>query len=167
VNAHDRVRKEFIREAARMFGGGYHCSEIMFSLATRAWARAVDPDLARIASGFGGGIGEAGDLCGCVTGGVMAIGLLHGRTDAKAGNPPAYRLSREYHDRFQDVNGFLQCRDHTGGKFDRRSLRRCTQVVMRGLDILLDLLEENQDVVSPWRLDKIRPLAQATESSAD
>jgi len=162
VDANDRTRKELVRQAARMFGGGSHCSEIVFLLAMKAWARQVDPDLVRMASGFGGGIGEGGDLCGCVTGGVMAIGLLHGRTEVGEDDPPAYGLSRAFRDRFVEANGFLQCRDYTGGVFNRQTRRKCTQVVMRALDILLDILAENRSTPSHWARDELRPFVRPT-----
>jgi C_GCAxxG_C_C family probable redox protein len=46
----------------------------------------------RIATGFGGGIGKQGEVCGAVSGGVMVIGLLRGRTqsDDRAAKEAAY-----------------------------------------------------------------------------
>jgi hypothetical protein len=37
----------------------------------------------RLATGFGGGIGRKGSLCGAFTGSIMAIGMKMGRTDPK------------------------------------------------------------------------------------
>ncbi len=162
----DRTHKELTREAARLFGAGYHCSEILFLLAMKAWARAVEPDLIRIASGFGGGIGDCGDVCGCVTGGVMAIGLLHGRTDASDKHPLAEELSKTYRDRFVEVNGFLDCRDYTGGTFSLGTRRRCTKVVMRSLDALLDILAEQGGKPSPWRRDSLRAFTSPRKKDA-
>ena len=40
----------------------------------------------RIATPFGGGIGGRGEVCGAVTGAVMAIGLKHGREEPSQPN---------------------------------------------------------------------------------
>jgi C_GCAxxG_C_C family probable redox protein len=42
-----------------------------------------DSALPQLASGFGGGIGHKGSVCGALTGSVMAIGMKMGRTDPK------------------------------------------------------------------------------------
>ncbi len=158
MGSQETVRNDMVREAARLFGQGYRCSEVVFLLTMKAWSREVDPDLVRIASGFGGGIGDGGDLCGCVTGGVMALGLLHGRTDPGEGDPPAYRLSKAFRDRFLEANGSLNCRDLTGGAFTPAALRGCTRVVMNSLALLLDLLETGPPVPGRWARDRIRPI---------
>jgi C_GCAxxG_C_C family probable redox protein len=51
------------------------------------------------ATGFGGGMGRK-DLCGYVTGGVMAIGLFSGAAKGgdKAGRQKCQRLTKEYLD---------------------------------------------------------------------
>ncbi len=43
-------------------------------------------DTPRIASGFGGGVGGVGSLCGALVGAVMAVGLKHGRS--RVGDDP-------------------------------------------------------------------------------
>jgi C_GCAxxG_C_C family probable redox protein len=54
-------------------------------------------DIVRVATGFGGGILQK-DLCGFVTGGVMAIGLFSGavKGNDKAARDKCHRLTKEY-----------------------------------------------------------------------
>ncbi len=56
-------------------------------------------DIVSAATGFGGGMGRK-DLCGYVTGGVMAIGLFSGAAKGgdKAGRQKCQRLTKEYLD---------------------------------------------------------------------
>jgi C_GCAxxG_C_C family probable redox protein len=52
-------------------------------------------DVVKAATGFAGGVGRYGSLCGGYTGGVMAFGLLYGRDiDTMKYADPAERLSR-------------------------------------------------------------------------
>lgn len=67
----------------------------------------------RIASGLGGGIGRQGEVCGALTGGVMAIGLIHGPEcpDDKETKNATYTKAGEFARRFGEVNGTVRCRD--------------------------------------------------------
>ena len=53
------------------------------------------------------------EVCGAVTGAIMAIGLKHGqaREDDKAAKETTYRLSRELMERFQAEFGSCLCRE--------------------------------------------------------
>lgn len=68
----------------------------------------------RIATGFGGGIGRTGAVCGAVVGGTMAIGLRHGRERPSQSSDRAYTLAREFRRRFEDEMGAISCRELTG-----------------------------------------------------
>lgn len=59
-------------QAGILYDGGYNCAQAVLQATTGR----SDPELLAMAKAFGGGIGESGCLCGAVTGGVMALGLL-------------------------------------------------------------------------------------------
>lgn len=59
-------------KAGTLFDGGYNCAQAVLQATTGR----SDPELLAMAEAFGGGIGKSGCLCGAVTGGVMALGLL-------------------------------------------------------------------------------------------
>jgi C_GCAxxG_C_C family probable redox protein len=42
-------------------------------------------EVVKLSSGFTGGIGKSGNICGALTGGVMALGLAFGRTEPDTG----------------------------------------------------------------------------------
>lgn len=70
----------------------------------------------RIATAFGGGMGGCGDVCGALTGAMMALGLKFGRdtagdTDAKA---MTYGKVRQLFAAFREKFGSIQCIDLIG-----------------------------------------------------
>ena len=69
---------------------------------------------------FGGGIARTGNICGAVSGALMAIGLKHGRT--KAEDEPArektYELTRAFLGRFRQEHGSDICRELLGVDID-------------------------------------------------
>lgn len=71
-------------------------------------------DTPRVASGFGGGIGSGGSVCGALVGAVMAVGLKHGRTAATDDREPVRGLSQRILQSFREEMGSDLCRDLTG-----------------------------------------------------
>jgi C_GCAxxG_C_C family probable redox protein len=105
-----------------------------------------------IALGFGAGLGRRGLVCGALNGGVMAIGLRHGRMRGMEAKDTAYALVLELCRRFEGQHGSALCRDLTGCDFtnpeDRQRWRgsggheKCSQFVSTTVEILMDLLGE-------------------------
>ncbi len=84
----------------------------------------------QIASGFGGGFGRHGEVCGAISGAVMAIGLVHGRKDPKdaAAKEKIYGIVDEYLKIFKEKYGTLSCRELTG----------CSMLTAEGLKKIKD-----------------------------
>ena len=68
----------------------------------------------RIASCFGGGIGNTGAVCGAVAGAVMAIGLKRGRADTMEEGLRELAVAREFRRRFEAEMETISCRELTG-----------------------------------------------------
>jgi C_GCAxxG_C_C family probable redox protein len=68
----------------------------------------------RIASGFGGGIGNTGAVCGAVVGAVMAIGLMKERGDSMEDWLRIAAVAQEFRRRFEAEMGTINCRELTG-----------------------------------------------------
>ncbi len=73
-----------------------------------------DPAIPRIATAFGGGVGGTGSMCGAVIGGVMAIGIRHGRDSASERDAHAYAATQALCRGFKAEMGALDCRTLTG-----------------------------------------------------
>ncbi len=101
-------------EAERLHVLGYNCAEAVFGAAVHGAGQAEPP--LRIATGFGGGLGRTGSVCGAVTGAIMAFGWLRGRTSAddKETYAKCSSLVRQFLADFQSSHGTLQCSDLTG-----------------------------------------------------
>lgn len=76
-----------------------------------------DPLIPKIATGLAGGVGRSGTShCGIFIGTVMAIGMKHGRDDAKDKQAIAtvYKKVQDYWDRFEKEFGSRDCAVLTG-----------------------------------------------------
>ena len=107
-----------IRTAAENYyrDGDFYCSEAIVKTIRDELELPVADDIIAAASGFPVGMGAAGCSCGAVAGGVMALGMVFGRTRAKDDRVnKAMALARELHDMFKSRHGSICCRSLTKG----------------------------------------------------
>jgi C_GCAxxG_C_C family probable redox protein len=91
--------------------GDFYCSEAVVKTIRDAFGLEFDDSVIAMASGFPVGIGGSGCTCGAVIGGVMALGMVFGRTQAKDERVnKAMALSKELHDQFRANHKSLCCR---------------------------------------------------------
>lgn len=96
--------------------GDFFCSEAIVKTIKDEFKLPVSDHIISAASGFPIGMGGAGCTCGAVAGGVMALGLVFGRTKAKDEKVnKAMALSKELHDTFRKLHKTLCCRALTKG----------------------------------------------------
>jgi C_GCAxxG_C_C family probable redox protein len=108
----------------------------------------------RIATGLGGGFGRQGEVCGALTGGVLVMGLVHGRERAEEteAKEAATAKAAEFVQRFAEVNGALRCHDLIGldigseeglEEYHAQNLHeRCSQIVSNAVRVILGSLDE-------------------------
>lgn len=79
------VDLEKIRKIAEDYyrDGDFYCSEAVVKTIIDEFQIDVSEDVIKMASGFPVGMGGMGCTCGALTGGVMAIGLVYGRSQGK------------------------------------------------------------------------------------
>lgn len=108
-------------EAERLFRqGDFYCSEAVVASIRNNLAPEMPAALISAASGFPVGVGRSKCMCGAVSGGVVCIGYLFGRTEPSTPQDPksqaALRLANELQQSFRDNHrGVLCCHVHTSG----------------------------------------------------
>jgi C_GCAxxG_C_C family probable redox protein len=102
--------------AVEKFLSGYNCAQsVLYSFCD---VLQFDRDTAlRLASGFGVGMGRHQEVCGAVSGGIIAIGLRHGRGEGqdRTATEETYRKVRELMARFESRHGTRLCRTLLNG----------------------------------------------------
>ena len=90
---------------------GYNCAQaVLYSFCEHLSFEKTTA--CKIACGFVAGMGRKEEVCGAVSGGIMAIGLRHGRVeeDNITATELTYKKTRELMDRFVGRHGTLVCR---------------------------------------------------------
>jgi C_GCAxxG_C_C family probable redox protein len=102
-------------QAVETFISGFNCAQSVLSSCCPELS--LDRDTAlRVSSGFGGGIARRQEICGALSGGILAISLKHGRgeNDDRSAIDTTYGKIRELIARFESAHGSSQCRTLLG-----------------------------------------------------
>lgn len=132
--------------AVRFFNDGYNCAQAV------AAAYAGDPaaeTAVRAACAFGGGMARSGNVCGAVSGALIALGLAYGHPvpGDPAGKKRTYAVTKEFLAHFAELNGSLLCRELLAGTAAPARERtpgdsRCAGLVRDAAELLERLLAE-------------------------
>ncbi|ENJ9653601.1 TPA: C-GCAxxG-C-C family protein [Clostridium botulinum] len=109
----DNIDFNKIREVAENYyrNGDFYCSEAVVKTIRDEFKIEVSDDAIAMASGFPVGMGGSGCTCGAIAGGIMALGMVFGRKEAK--DPivaKSMELSKKLHDDFKKEHKSLCCR---------------------------------------------------------
>ncbi len=101
-----------IRETAEEYfrKGEFFCSESVVKTINDALGNPYSEDVVKLASGFPIGLGKAQCLCGAVSGGEMALGMVYGRVHGEAMNPKMFEKAKGLHDFVKEEYKSLCCR---------------------------------------------------------
>ena len=77
---HGRNKMSKVEQAIACFESGLNCSQSVFAPYAEQFGLGREIAL-KIASCFGGGVGQMGQICGAVSGALMILGLKYGNTD--------------------------------------------------------------------------------------
>lgn len=130
-------------KAGNYFKEGYNCAEAIFLTYQELLAPDMDPNLVRLFTGFGSGVGEAGCMCGALTGSIAALNILKGRTTNKESRDEAYQLAKEFHDKFVEKYDITCCRVLNPHPYETRDhLVTCLKITGNTSKMLLEFLRE-------------------------
>lgn len=143
--------------ATELFKEGYNCAQSVFAAFSEDLGMDFETAL-KLSSSFGGGMGRLREVCGAVSGMLMAAGLEYGYSDPQDTEAKAahYALVQELAKKFEEQNDSIICRELLGLDH-RRDLpvpeerteryyqkRPCAELVRYAAEILDDCMNENK-----------------------
>jgi C_GCAxxG_C_C family probable redox protein len=132
-NEAEGVAESVAAEAERLYRTGkMHCAESVLASVKNHFAPELGDEVVRLASGFGGGSG-AGCICGAVSGGTMALGLIMDGDRKGVAN-----LTKELHGWFKQEYRVTCCKVLTA-----KGKGGCVNLTARVAGKVAELLEEN------------------------
>jgi C_GCAxxG_C_C family probable redox protein len=101
---------EVSRRSRELFESGFMCAESVLLAVSEA--KGVQSDLIpKIATGFCSGMGRTGGQCGALSGGILSIGLITGRSTPKDSVDQTYLKVRRLMEMFADRFEHTTCSD--------------------------------------------------------
>jgi C_GCAxxG_C_C family probable redox protein len=135
-------KKEIQENTYRYFVSGFHCAESIARAVIESRSDPFDPESVKAASAFQGGIGKCKqDACGALTGGIVALGVLKGRTVPSQDISDAVRLANRFRERFLEKFGSTNCAVLLKTVVDPNPEYTCKHLTRDAAGLLADLLE--------------------------
>lgn len=163
MNREEKI-KEIRQRARKNFAIGYNCTECVTESVLSLIDTGLPPEVKKLATGFGGGMGLYGDTCGAIAGAIMAVGAVHGRTglpegegeevlmkskEQLYGKPGLYRLFNQIPNYFKKKYGHTLCREITAAWQDawlcRDHALSCREVIADAAVIAAELILSDRD----------------------
>lgn len=112
LNSKNIVSKK--EAACQIFASGFNCSQAVLAVFCEDFG--LEKSIAyKISTGFGGGLRQ-GEVCGAVTGAVMAIGLYKGHhvQEDTENKEATYELTKKVVELFKEKHSSIICRSLLG-----------------------------------------------------
>lgn len=136
-----------ISAGERAFGyhkSGFHCAEAVSKAIVEVYGNNINSDIPKVATAFGGGVGRTHqDTCGAMSGGVIAIGFLFGRSEAGVDWAASAELAAKLRQRFLQKFGTTNCDALLSMFGPQENMMRCKQLSGETAAMLADIIEEH------------------------
>lgn len=135
--------KQLERNAIAFFESGFNCAESISQAIIEAFSDATPEDIPRVASAFGGGIGGSREeACGALTGGVLAIGYLMGRSSPGEDNERTKKAADDYRQQFRRLSGETKCGTLLDKFGEQEDYHECARLVGKATVSLARVLKD-------------------------
>ena len=137
------TRQHVSNRAFELHNTGFHCAEAVLLASLEQKGIHIPGGIPRFATCFGGGVGKTHtELCGALSGGLIALGCLSGRDEPGADWDKAASLAAEFRKRFLEEFGSSTCKDILASLGDQENMIKCKRLSGATAGLLFDLLEQ-------------------------
>lgn len=137
-------------KALELFDNGFNCAQSVFAAFCESLGLERETAL-KLSCGFGGGM-RNGEVCGAVSGAVLAVGLKYGQFIGEDGasKQECYSKTTEFCNRFKEKNRSIICKELLGcdvstdigrdkAKSENLFKTKCVSMIADAVNILEDI----------------------------
>ncbi|RZN61907.1 C-GCAxxG-C-C family protein [Methanonatronarchaeum sp. AMET6-2] len=151
--AEEKARKKYMK--------GYNCAESVFEttieiLEEETGQRTGLPNnVVKIATGFGEGVGKYGSMCGALSGGTMALSILHGFKSPsmatkreRVGDKGVYKVFNQLPASFEEEFGSTICYELTrefNEIYNKAHIMKCQEITSKTAGMVIEIIIEKQN----------------------
>jgi len=134
-----------VSEALRCWDSKLNCAESVLRGVCHAQGIVLPDTSKRMATPFGGGVGRSEDICGALTGGVMALGACLGRASPEEDKLRSYDAAGKLYGLFQERFKATSCRELNKSDFKSPEHRiRCGRFVGECARLAITVIRESK-----------------------
>jgi C_GCAxxG_C_C family probable redox protein len=145
---------EVRKDAEEHFASGLYCAESVVLAIARA--HGIESELLpKIATAFCSGLSRSCSTCGALTGGILGIGLVLGRSSPGESVEPSYQAARRLIQEFKEEYGDCDCSTMLGGCdlntpegqamfVEKRLMESCQQITGKAAEIAARIIVESK-----------------------
>jgi C_GCAxxG_C_C family probable redox protein len=104
------------QRALELFSRNYNCAQSVYAASATGSSHNEAQRLA-LAAPFGGGVARQGEICGALTGALLALGEMHEAAltaDRATAQKALYEQAQQLIEEFRAAHGAIRCRELTG-----------------------------------------------------
>ncbi len=134
------------KKAFDLFNTGFCCAEALSKTIIDHFAEKPENYPVKVASGFCGGVGRThADVCGALTGAVIAVGYLYGRMEQRQDFSKACMITSEFRKQFLEEFGSTNCARILESLGEQEKYIKCKQLTGKATGMLYDILVKTQE----------------------
>ena len=123
---------------------GFHCAEAVSKAIIETYGEGCRDEIIKVATAFGGGLGRTKqDICGALSGGILALGYLYGRSQPGADWTDAAELAANLRTQFLQAYGSTRCYSLLADFGPQENMIRCKQLSAQVAGMLAEIIEEH------------------------
>ncbi|NPV92326.1 MAG: C_GCAxxG_C_C family protein [Firmicutes bacterium] len=146
-------------DSVNYFRNGLYCSEAILKAFNQHYKLGLPDEFLKIATGFGAGLGASKCCCGSITGGVMVLSLVHGRSQEEDPETDAFDAVAELHKRFKKEFKASCCKVLTRpvewGSPEHHEF--CEKYVLRAAEITDEILKARKKLKAKKSKSRVEP----------
>ena len=124
---------------------GFHCAEAVSKAIIESYGSDTGKGIPKVATAFGGGVGRTKhEICGALTGGIIALGFLFGRSEPGADWTDVSELAARLKRRFVQEYGTTNCGALLATFGPQENMMRCKQLSGEVAGLLANIIEEHR-----------------------
>jgi C_GCAxxG_C_C family probable redox protein len=136
-------KSEIYHEAMRTQAKGFNCSETVLLMCGRYYLPDIGMSYVSFATGFGGGVGRSRqEVCGALSGSVIALSLLAGRQDADTPVDPIHEKVSGFRELFKERFGHTICETLREGYEGDAAKEMCHNMTAATVELLFEYFQK-------------------------
>ncbi|MCP3875842.1 MAG: C_GCAxxG_C_C family protein [Desulfobacteraceae bacterium] len=141
------------KKAAKAFDSGLYCAESVLKVIAEQEG-VTSPFFPRIATGFCSGMSRTCNMCGAISGGILALNMVYGRDQASESVEECYKVVNQLISRFESEFGTSNCQKLLGldlgtkegrqGFLDQKLHKSCREYTGKVAQFTREIIDSNK-----------------------